>query len=162
MDAIAARADVARATVFNHFRSKDQFLVEYHARMTQNVLGADDPRDATDHLGAITRLFGRFGLWAENDRPVAKALIARMFVSPELLAQDQEDEADLNAWLEAHLRAAQSEGLLKSPLDVSTFTALLIGMLSSTALDWVVTGMSGPLRPRLRKRLAMLFELGKI
>jgi AcrR family transcriptional regulator len=159
MDAIAARADVARATVFNHFRTKDAFLAAYHERMTHSVLGADDPRDARDPVGAIKRLFDRFGLWAENDRAIASALIARIFASPEVLAQDLADEADLNAWIVAHLRAARSAGRVSKSLDVVTFTDLLIGTLSSTALDWVVTGMRGSLRSRLRKRLSLLLSL---
>jgi AcrR family transcriptional regulator len=161
MDAIAERADVARATVFNHFPSKDRLLVQYHARMNERVIRATDPQDGRDPLGAIRRLFDRFGMWAENDRPIAAALISRMFVSPDLLAQDQQDEADLNAWLVERLKLAQRQHGLRSPLDTQTFAALLVNTLSSTALDWVVTGMQGSLRAPLRKRLSLLLDLAK-
>lgn len=159
MDAVAARADVARTTVFNHFASKETFLVEYHGRMNQQVLAGVESRDADDPLGAIQRLFDRFGRWAENDRPIAEALISRMFISPDLLAQDQADEADLRAWIVARLSAAQQARNLATRIDLSVYADLLIGTLSSTALDWIVGGMRGSLRGRLRKRLALLFDL---
>ncbi|MGH3249629.1 MAG: helix-turn-helix domain-containing protein [Trebonia sp.] len=58
MDDIAARADVARATVFNYFQRKTAFLDEWSALRRQKALAAVRRRPPGDH--ALPEILARY------------------------------------------------------------------------------------------------------
>jgi len=73
MDEIAERADVARATVFNHFPEKEQLLSAYLARRRAELVELLR-REARANVDASQQLYDAFELLAQfNERNVAEA-----------------------------------------------------------------------------------------
>lgn len=161
MQDIASLADVSRATVFNHFATKDDFLVQYHREMTEAVLGSASPAGGASATSAIEALLRRFCVWAENDRPMAAVIIGRIFASPVLLEQDRVDEMDLAAWLGAAVERGRASGEFRASVAPGVLVPLVIGALSSTALEWVLSGMHGQLWTRLEPRLHYLTQAAR-
>ena len=162
MQEIADQAGVSRATVFNYYPNKEQILVDYHREMTTAVLGAKSPNSpGTSGRQAILDLMRRFADWTEADAAMGRVFIPRMFTSVLLLGQDARDEADLAEWITVAVKRGKVEGDFRKQLDVAIFVPLLIGALSSTVLDWVLSDSAQALWPQLKPRINFLLDSAK-
>ena len=162
MQEIADQAGVSRATVFNYYPNKEQILVDYHREMTTAVLGAKSPNSpGTNGPQAILNLMRRFADWTEADAAMGRVFIPRMFTSVVLLGQDARDEADLADWITVAVERGKAEGEFRPQLEVAVFVPLLIGALSSTVLDWVLSDSSQSLWPQLKPRIDFLLDSAK-
>ncbi|MEQ5838475.1 TetR family transcriptional regulator [Paraburkholderia acidicola] len=157
MDRIAARADVSKRTVYNHFPSKELlFAAILHQLWDASQKGdapayrADEPLRAQllDLLNRKLRL-----LTDESFLSLARVAIAAGIHSPDrardMVARLGEREEDLTVWI----RAAAADGRLKT--DDPLFAALQLQALVKAFAFWPqVTMGQGPLGEAEQKQVA--------
>lgn len=138
VDEIAAAANVCRRTFFNYFPSKDHLLARFHREITQ---AAVQYGRATSERGlpAIFVGLSAFGRLATAEREIGKALLRVMFASDVLQDQDEQDVELLREWLMRELEYGAKSGQLRCR-DLDEVAGLTMGVLSSTVIQWVVSG----------------------
>jgi TetR/AcrR family transcriptional regulator of autoinduction and epiphytic fitness len=118
MDRIAARAEVSKRTVYNHFPSKDELFAEILAQLWESSVAqlslpyrADRP--LREQLRELLRAKMRM-LNDSNFRDLARVAIAATIHSPErageMVARLSAREEGVTLWI----RAAQADGRLKA------------------------------------------------
>ncbi len=117
MDKIAARAEVSKRTVYNHFPSKDELFAEILAQLwesSQDQLEQDYCRDQPlrEQLRALMQV--KMAMLNNGSfMDLARVAIAETIHSPdrarEMVAKLGEREESINVWI----RAAQTDGKLK-------------------------------------------------
>lgn len=150
MDAIAARADVARTSVFNYFERKSAFLDEWSARRRARAFHAL-PTDATsgslrDELVAIMQELAAI---SGGSRRETTALIGAAVVALDLL-----DDHPLTHEFTDVLERRRAE--LRPGVEPA-----LVGMTMATGYFAILRSWIGPGRPpfELRERLVDLIDL---
>jgi AcrR family transcriptional regulator len=149
MDEIADRADVARATVFNHFREKEQLLTAYLARRRAELVELLR-REARADVDASQQLYDAFELLAEfNERNVAEAreLIQAWWRTGGTTA----NEPHTGVVLAEVVAAGQREGEFRADVDPALIGSVLLDAYAGLLLRWVST--PGPPEFSLRDAL---------
>ncbi len=135
VDQIAARADVARATVFNHFPEKERFLSAYleRRRSLVRVLLRNEVAEGVD---AVQRLYDTMTLLARiNENSVAEtraSLLAwrRSSGSPSTEPGTARIFADL-------VTAGKRAGQFRADADAELIGALLLDAYVGILLRWI-------------------------
>ncbi|MFJ8113806.1 TetR/AcrR family transcriptional regulator [Streptomyces sp. NPDC096132] len=153
MDQIAERADVARATVFNHFVQKVGFLEEWGARRrvrVAEILG----REHAEDMPVDERLRRYFHEMAELNTCSREESMVLMEASARFgrLWQDPSLEKDLANIIEVGVR----RGEIRADLDHLPTAALLAAAYFSVVLRWTTTD---PPHFDLARRLDRVLEL---
>lgn len=157
MDRIAARADVSKRTVYNHFPSKEALFAEILRQLWEASHDGEDLAYRADRplRGQLLELVAQ-KLRLLNDEAfvaLARVAIAAAIHSPEraqeMVARMGEREEGLTVWL----RAAAADGRLKlkDPLFASH---QLQGLVKSFAFWPQITLGQPPLSAKERKRVA--------
>jgi AcrR family transcriptional regulator len=158
---IANAADVAKGTFFSHFPTKEHVLMAYHQEMGRHVLEVISSRSFTSAERAVQFALGECAAWIAND-PAMGRLVTRVFFGSDLLLQsDQQNEAELAAWLHDHIQAGCKRGELKSSLDIPLFISLLIGALSSSTIEWTSGSHAFDLEGNVKKKVRFLFQAAR-
>lgn len=157
MDRIAARAEVSKRTVYNHFPSKEVLFIEIMHQLWEASREGDELAYRAD-LPLREQLLELVGqkmrlLHGEAFVSLARVAIAAAIHSPEraqaMVARMNEREEGLTVWL----RAAAKDGRLK--IDDPVFAAHQLQGLVKTFAFWPqITLGQPPLRPKERKRVA--------
>lgn len=131
MEDIAGRADVARATVFNHFSRKDAFIDEWSARRRKRAFGALDPEDleGAPLRTVLKRYFTELGRISTGSRLETVALMDAAVHSTNVLGRP-ELAVELSRFIE-HARDTDEIDPLADPQRV--------GMLLASAYFAVLT-----------------------
>ncbi len=137
MEQIADRADVARATVFNHFSRKTEFLVEWSLRRRKRIRHAVRATDMQAWpLGNVLRFYmSEMAKMSEDTRAETVALMDASLLALNMLA-----DPPLADELTPIIEAAQQSG--QAPRDMNARQA---GVLVSTAYfsvlsQWIADG----------------------
>ncbi|SIT41368.1 Transcriptional regulator, TetR family [Paraburkholderia ribeironis] len=157
MDRIAARANVSKRTVYNHFPSKEALFAAILHQLWDASQGGDAPAYRADKplRTQLLNLLDR-KLRLLNDESflsLARVAIAAGIHSPErardMVARMGEREEDLTAWV----RAAAADGRIKT--DDPLFAALQLQALVKAFAFWPqVTMGQVPLDGKQLKRIA--------
>ncbi|MDT0421583.1 TetR/AcrR family transcriptional regulator [Streptomyces evansiae] len=134
MEDIADRADVARATVFNHFPRKAVFLQEWARRRREAALVAAHRSDAADTSlrAVLLRYFGELGRVSQGTREASVAML-----TGSVHATDIWRRSPLAAELADTVRTATPEGDLAPRLDADRLGLLLSGAYFVILVTWV-------------------------
>jgi TetR/AcrR family transcriptional regulator, regulator of autoinduction and epiphytic fitness len=157
VDKVAARAEVSKRTLYNHFPSKDELFAEilrvlWHSSASRMELPyrADAPLDEQ----LLELVMQKMALLADdNFLDLARVAIAAAIHSPER-AQDMisrlgQKEGGMLAWI----RAAQKDGRLKAG-DAALAAQQLEGLVKGAAF-WPQVAMGQPkLTPREQRKVA--------
>ena len=166
VDAIAARAEVAKGTVYLHFASKDELYARLALDFERETL--DRLREIDPGLGALDRLRAAVGAyWARTRASRTRRRLTRYCAREDfrrtLLPATREALARLDAeiagWFEEVIRTGIAQGVLPSrPVEVLLFTLL-------SALDGAVDrawGRGEVEDPEAHRRLLTTFILAGI
>ena len=157
MDRIAARANVSKRTVYNHFPSKEALFAAILHQLWDATQDGDTPsyRADTPLRAQLLDLLERKLrlLHEESFLSLARVAIAAGIHSPErardIVARMGEREEDLTAWV----RAAAADGRIKT--DDPVFAALQLQGLVKAFAFWPQVAMGQvPLDAREQKRIA--------
>lgn len=158
---IAEAADAAKGTFFLHFPTKEHVLLEYHQEMGRHILEAIRTRTFPTAERAVQAALRECAAWFVNDPAMGKLIIRLFFGSVLLLHSDQKNEAQLSEWLEGHLAAGQKRGELRRGLEIGLFISMLMGVLSSSVIEWVSGEPSFDLEGRIEKKVRFLFDAAR-
>ena len=147
MDKIAARAEVSKRTVYNHFPGKEMLFVEIMQQLWQRAMGAEqisyEPlTPLREQLSGL--LFNKLELMAQPDfLALARVTMAEMIHNPEwargILEKISHNESALVDWL----RQAVADQRLK-PLDPEFAANQLYSLLKGFAF-WPQLTMGQPM-----------------
>lgn len=125
MQAVAARADVALRTVYNHWPSKESLIVDAYSRLANNSRDSVIDLPVTD--SARDDLMTFVDVWYDSLEREAPGAAAVMSVTgiPEYDAKVQEIRAWRRRALTAILKRAEVQGILRVPIKQATAIAFL-------------------------------------
>jgi len=133
IDAIVARSGVARSTIYRHWESRDDVLVEVISSCAPQI---EPPEPSLDFEAALRRLVTQLCTvladpeWAR----VVPALLALRNQDHGVAALEQRLEQRQEHALESVLRRGVEEGRLDADIDVDRATALVVGPLLFASL----------------------------
>lgn len=136
MEDIAERADVARATVFNHFARKTAFLDEWSARRRHRALDAIYAEHLEDHSVAeiLERYMVELARVSTKNRRETVALMGAAIHTTNVLGNPA-----LAHELARILATAQSDGQLARDLDPESAGRLIATAYFATLTAWIDT-----------------------
>ncbi|EFG65078.1 TetR/AcrR family transcriptional regulator [Streptomyces sp. SPB074] len=134
MEDIADRADVARATVFNHFPRKAVFLQEWARRRRAVALEAAYRSDAADSSlrAVLLRYFGELGKVSEDARDASVAML-----TGSVHATDIWRKSPLAAELAGIVSRSTAESGVEPRVDAERLGRLLSGAYFLILITWV-------------------------
>ena len=151
-------ADMAKATFFNYFPTKEHVLAAYHIEMTNAILNTLTARSISSPAQAVMDALSVFAEWAEKSVSIGRILLRIVFGSDVLASIDQENEKKFYLWFEGQIQNAVRIGEMDSALDVPLFTSLIVAVLSSTAQEWFLSEQSFDLKAALESRIGFLLK----
>jgi AcrR family transcriptional regulator len=133
MDSIAEHADVARATVFNHFPQKARFLDEWGRRRRAHVVGmleraTPDGTSASGQLRTYLREMARLNQDSRRETAVLADAGARH--------GDMLTDPAVSEELARILKAGQYQGEIRPDADIKQAALLLAAGYVTTILRW--------------------------
>ncbi len=149
IDEIAARADVARGTVFNHFPRKRAFLERWGDRRREALRQA--LLDQPESLDTATRLANAAGAWAdlyESDRELSRPLVRYWLTSGD---QFLPPSGTTSALLADAIRRGQRQGDVRAGIDPDVAGLALFDVMLGVLFRWAAADAPalGSLRPQL-------------
>lgn len=158
VDEIAREADIARATFFNYFPTKEHVLAEYQRRMAREIMAALEARTFRTAGAAVLAAVAECASYALDDPRMARIIIRTIFASDLMLETDGSNERELADWLAERLREGAASGEFRRDVDVTLVVTLVIGVMSATMTEWVsgprAFDLEGQLGARIRFILA--------
>lgn len=154
IDAICAAADVARATFFLHFPTKDAVLAEYGRQVTSDLAAEldDDARSATASLRhALEFLCTR----ALEHAPLMQPILHAMLTRPGAIVVHAEQGRDLTTMLAALVRRGQHAGEFRRGPDAHLAAAVVVSAYFAIVGEW----MRRPDELDLRASVVQSFDL---
>lgn len=153
MEDIAERADVARATVFNHFQRKTAFLDEWSSRRRESALAAVQAEHLEDHSvrEVLQRYMVELARVSTESRIETVALMGAAVHSTNVLGNPH-----LAHELARFLKRSQVAGELPASTDPELAGLLLATGYFATLTHWIT---EDPAPFNLNDRLQRLLEL---
>jgi TetR/AcrR family transcriptional regulator of autoinduction and epiphytic fitness len=157
MELIAANADVAKGTLYNHFATKEAVLAHWiHAQLEADLIRLQ-PRVARQagFVPALSMLLGASAAWCEKHRALLVPYIRFRFLSLEVSEHDEgasnSDMADGFALL---IAKGQASGELRDDLATTHLATLFHHLYLGALMRWLtVPGL------RLKQEFAVVIEL---
>ena len=137
MDEIAERADVARATVFNHFQRKEAFLPAYLAQRRERLAGLIAEKLAGTTT-ATARLYQAFDLLADVNE-AAPAETRELIGAWWRTGGSQVTDPDTGRLIADLIRQGKQRGEFRADLDPQLAGTLLLDAYVGTVLRWTAT-----------------------
>lgn len=135
MDEIAERADVARATVFNHFQRKEAFLPAYLAQRRERLAGLLAEKLA-GAATATARLYQAFDLLADVNE-AAPAETRELISAWWRTGGSQVTDPDTGLLFADLIRQGKQRGEFRADLDPQLAGTLLLDAYVGTVLRWI-------------------------
>lgn len=157
---ITEKVRVAKGTFFNHFPTKEHVIEEWYNHITFTSLEAARKRNVTSAEEAICSLFADM---AQQATASPELLIAksRNSSNPLLMAAEQTQEDEIDAFLLQQSKAGKARGELAAELDESFFVDLLGAVLTGTSRAWVLTQPRFDFPAVIRQRVQFLFRAAR-
>ena len=162
MDAIARRAEVVRATIYNNFRDKDAILAAIVQRYQEGYAAIPEhlqPRlDAGDSsFGLIEATIREAFEWRMANANIRPLLDLAKALPNNTAWNDANRAADdaMHRWLGSIFRRDAKRGMLRGDLNPSFAAVALYGMVDSALASSDVRASRGNVRTTVR-RLALL------
>jgi len=158
MQNISDKAGVARASVFNHFPNKLQFLAEFFRRFTGDVIAAARQAQVSGFRNRLETLCAAIGPIAHtNTRLVAEVASLAMGHGPLASEESEVDDLIRNLFLDI-VEDGQLTGEIRVDIDAGFLADLLLALLTVTTHDWVNRGQKTSLQADLSNRFSVLID----
>jgi AcrR family transcriptional regulator len=164
MAEVAEKAGVARATVFNHFRSKHALVealteevIVFYRVMLDNAL-ADE---STPTPVLVRALFEHVGAGVEWDFNFFRGVfreIAKLRLGLDEDGPGQRANEAAHARLVELVRRGQARGELSTAHSAEVVAAAMTSLMNGTITHWLYEDPSGPLAPRMRAAAEVLLQ----
>jgi AcrR family transcriptional regulator len=136
---ICEAADLARATFFLHFATKESLLAEYGQRINQELAAMLKTHrgNATSALRAAFRMLAGA---AARQPDVVQLLVRQVLMQPALLTRHDEQAQDLVLLLAAVIRRGQAEGEFRRRVDPTVAALAACASFFAFVYEWVRRG----------------------
>jgi TetR/AcrR family transcriptional regulator, regulator of autoinduction and epiphytic fitness len=162
MEQIAAAADVAKGTLYNHFPVKEALLAHWvHMELAMDLKHLlTDVAKHSSFVPRISLLLNASADWCERHRAYLPHYLRFRFQSMEAAPSDQDDDAapsDLTGAFEALIAESQRAGELRMDLTAPHLAALLHHLYFGALMRWLkVPGLA--LREELTVAVRLFIE----
>lgn len=159
MDAIAERAGVSRATVFNHFGGKRELLLGLYDRQLDRLGEAlDRPLDRPDPMRALVAFFRTAETILRADGDLSPLLIREVLYDPALLAHDVKRGDDVRRHLVERVRAAQRAGQLRRSVPATQIAAIMMDLWTASLVPWVLADRRFGLAAHVLRKIRLVLR----
>jgi len=158
MSDIAEAAEVARASVFNHFPVKIAFLAEWYARFTHEILAVAREETSDSARVRLDFLYRALGAGAHANKPLIIHVASLAMGHGPLAATESELDDALRLYFLELITLGQATGEIRSELDADFLADFFVGVLTVTAHDWVNRGQVSDLYADLKRRFDTIFS----
>lgn len=133
VDAVADRSGVAKSTLYRHWSSRDEMLIDV---VRCNIPELDNPILSDGFEVALRRYMAEAAATLADPEwsRIIPAMMSLRVTMPELAAIVDADRADQSELLDSILRVGVVEGLLPVDIDTEAAATLLLGPLLYAAL----------------------------
>jgi AcrR family transcriptional regulator len=159
VDQIAAAADVAPATVFNHFASKDALLHEMSSEvlnLVQALVEGQRKRPASTQQRLAT-MADQAGALIAHTKRISRDLILELFRNTAPPGSSGPALERVHAAFGELLRDGQAAGDVRRDEDVRFLAEMMVGVFYAAVTIWM-NDPSYPLDQRLRRAAAFIGE----
>ncbi len=159
VEQIAAAADIAPATFFNHFRNKQAVLVEMTNEVITHVQKLLD-RELTEDRTTQERLIGFANAAAadiEQNRGIARNVVLTIVNSDPSHDDGPAYLVRVYAPFAAMLSEGQARGEVRSDLDADFLAEMVLGIFNATITSWLARD-DYPIETRLRQAARFAWE----
>jgi AcrR family transcriptional regulator len=159
VEQIAAAADIAPATFFNHFQSKDAVLVEMTGEVFDHLGTLIDaqlarPASAQERIQAFADSTARE---VEQSRGLAHDVLLEFLRTAARAGEAVPYLSRLFEPFSSIIREGQDKGEVRRDLDATFLAELVIGVLNAAVINWI-NNASYPLERRLRETASFIGE----
>ncbi|HJZ11241.1 MAG TPA: TetR/AcrR family transcriptional regulator [Acidobacteriota bacterium] len=155
-------ADVAKATFFNYFPTKEHVLATYHNEMTSEILQELHKLKTRRTEWIILSAMGIFAGWAERNKSMGRVILRTIFGSDVLMRADEKNEQRLFEWFRKQIENGIANGELRRDLDPVLLSSLIIGTLSASVQEWIMSDQAFGLKEALIEKVRFLFLLARV
>ena len=155
IDEICRAADVARATVFLHFQTKEALLAEHGQRANQELAAA--VRAACGSATATIRMaFTMLAERAERHPELVRMLVREIVARPPAISQQDEQARDLVELLAAVIRRGQAAGEFRKHVEATIAALIAAASFFALIYAWVRRDRKIDPRPGLNETLNVI------
>ena len=158
MDAIAARAGMARASVFNHFPTKASLLAEFYRRFSAGVTSEAQASRARTVRGRLRALCTAIRPRAARHRRLMQEVVRQAAGGGPLTDADAAADAEMRGFLAAVVTDGQVRGELRRDLDGAFLAELLLDLLTATSRRWLAAARGPTFDVLLERRFGAFLE----
>lgn len=155
---IADEAGMARASVFNHFPSKQDFLIEYFVRTTHDILTATRETEADTFEAFIHKFADSVDGVVSQNRMLYQEITRRSVEGNPLRDTETHLDTDMVGLFCDALLKGQSRNEIHPSLDVDTTARLMLATLTGIAREWSMSDQSGSLGSTIKSYFLQIFS----
>ncbi|MBY0490496.1 MAG: TetR/AcrR family transcriptional regulator [Gemmatimonadaceae bacterium] len=159
MEAIAERAGVSRATVFNHFGGKRELLLGLYDRQLDRL--AESLRTSSEQSNprrAVAAFFRSAETVLRADGDLTPLLIREVLYDPALLAHDVARGDDVRRELIDRVRAAQRAGQLRRTVPATQIAAIMMDLWTASLVPWVLAERRFGLAAHVMRKIRLVLR----
>ncbi len=159
---IAKRQKISEATLFRHFKNKNELIIavlDYVTQFDADILQSSKLKHQKP-IDALIFMITSYVEYYENYPAITTVLqIFDVLLYEEDLAKKvKEIQASRTSMIRQMIEEAMEAGDLKKNLDSDMIAIMIIGFLREICLEWRVGGCTFPLKDKMRSTLTMMLQ----
>ena len=160
IDDLARAANLARATLYYHFGSKEAVVLALAQRAVAQASrrAAERLADGGSPLEILSSFLDEVAETAERDRLLARVYLAEMFKLPRLEAAPNQEQPSVRRLLTHLFTAAQQAGQVRRDVEPRELGHLAAFAFLGAQLSWLEADGGPSLRERTARALALLLD----
>lgn len=158
MGDIARAAGLSRASTFNHFPSKQDFLVQFFVEATGRIETGVRARPSADFPGFLSTLCDEIGKIADHNEVLLREISILSVPGEKIRNTEMDMDDSLSALFTEQVSRAQTQGEISAGHEASFISSLYMATLTGTAREWALGNADGDLASRLRRYFLLIFS----
>lgn len=158
MSDIAEAAGFSRASVFNHFPSKQDFLLRFFVEATARIETGVRARPAEDFSGFLSTLCAELGKSAAENETLFREISILSVPGEQMRDAEIEMDASLAGLITAEVEKAQARGEISAAHDPAIICDLYMATLTGTAREWALSAADDDLETTMNRFFQLIFS----
>lgn len=158
IEEITERADVAKGTFFNYYKSKHDVLATRCRRLARNFLDFARPDASGSPRQQLFVFFTAVEELFLEEGAMLLSLYGQVLARPDLRAVDADVEEKIIKYYRTVLEKGRADGVFRRDLDLGLATRMVLDLWSATLRLWVMETTSFGLAKELDRKLGMLIQ----